>query len=77
MKFLSRIAASIGLTLVLATVSFAQHVKTDYDHNANFANTRPTLGRRSRRKTSSWSMNQECGKQRPGGKGLDGSSVGR
>src|SRR5882724_6162635 len=36
MKFLSRIAASIGLTLVLATVSFAQHVKTDYDHNANF-----------------------------------------
>jgi len=36
MKFLSKIAASIGLTLVLATVSFAQHVKTDYDHNANF-----------------------------------------
>jgi hypothetical protein len=37
MKSLSRIAASIGLTLVLATVSFAQQVKTDYDHNANFA----------------------------------------
>jgi hypothetical protein len=37
MKSLSRIAASTGLTLVLATVSFAQHVKTDYDHNANFA----------------------------------------
>jgi hypothetical protein len=36
MKFISKIAASIGLTLVLATVSFAQHVKTDYDHNANF-----------------------------------------
>ena len=36
MKFLSKIAASIGLALVLATASFAQHVKTDYDHNANF-----------------------------------------
>jgi hypothetical protein len=36
MKFFSKIAASIGLTLVLATASFAQHVKTDYDHSANF-----------------------------------------
>jgi hypothetical protein len=36
MKVLSRIAASFGLTLALATVSFAQHVKTDYDHSANF-----------------------------------------
>jgi Domain of unknown function (DUF4136) len=36
MKFLSKIAASIGLTLALAAVSFAQQVKTDYDHNANF-----------------------------------------
>jgi hypothetical protein len=37
MKYLSKMAASIGLTLALATVSFAQHVKTDYDHSANFA----------------------------------------
>lgn len=36
MKALSKIAASIGLTLVLATASFAQQVKTDYDHSANF-----------------------------------------
>jgi hypothetical protein len=36
MKALSKLAASIGLTLVLATASFAQHVKTDYDHSANF-----------------------------------------
>src|SRR5438445_4218291 len=36
MKFLPKIAASVGLTLALATVSFAQQVKTDYDHNANF-----------------------------------------
>ena len=36
MKFISKIATTVGLTLVLATVSFAQHVKTDYDHNANF-----------------------------------------
>ena len=36
MKFLSKIAASIGVTLALAAVSFAQHVKTDYDHSANF-----------------------------------------
>src|SRR3984893_3512054 len=36
MKFISRIAAALGLTLALASVSFAQHVKTDYDHNANF-----------------------------------------
>jgi hypothetical protein len=36
MKFLSKIAASIGLTVVLASASFAQHVKTDYDHSANF-----------------------------------------
>src|SRR6266481_244308 len=36
MKLLSKIAASVGPTLALATVSFAQQVKTDYDHNANF-----------------------------------------
>src|SRR4029077_13729818 len=36
MKFLSKIAASIGVTLALAAVSFAQHVETDYDHSANF-----------------------------------------
>src|SRR6266705_6249970 len=36
MKFISKIATTVGLTLVLATVSFAQHVKTDYDHNADF-----------------------------------------
>src|SRR5437879_12117526 len=36
MKLLSKIAASIGLTLALATVSLAQQVKTDYDHSVNF-----------------------------------------
>jgi len=36
MKFLSQIAASVGLTLVLAAASLAQQVKTDYDHSANF-----------------------------------------
>src|ERR1700682_1522977 len=36
MKFISKLATIVGLTLVLATVSFAQHVKTDYDHKANF-----------------------------------------
>ena len=44
MEFMSKIAASIGLTLALASVSFAQHVKTDYDHSANFG----------RYKTYSW-----------------------
>src|SRR6267378_1352788 len=37
MKLQSKIATSLGLMLLLACVSFAQHVKTDYDHNANFA----------------------------------------
>ena len=36
MKFVSKIAASIGLTVVLATASFAQHVNSDYDHSTNF-----------------------------------------
>ena len=36
MKFLSKIAASVWVTLALATASFGQHVKTDYDHSANF-----------------------------------------
>jgi len=36
MKLLSKIAASVALTLVFATVSFAQDVKSDYDHSANF-----------------------------------------
>ncbi len=36
MRLQSKIAASVGLMLVLATVSFAQDVKTDYDHSANF-----------------------------------------
>lgn len=36
MKLQSKIATSVGLMLFTACVSFAQHVKTDYDHNANF-----------------------------------------
>jgi hypothetical protein len=36
MKYLSKMAASVGLTLVLAGALLAQHVKTDYDHSANF-----------------------------------------
>jgi Domain of unknown function (DUF4136) len=40
MKFRSRLIASVGLMLVLANVSFAQHVKTDYDHNAHFGQYR-------------------------------------
>ncbi len=36
MKLSSKIAASIGLTLFLAALSFAQQVKSDYDHNVNF-----------------------------------------
>jgi hypothetical protein len=37
MKYLSRMAATLGLTLVLASALLAQHVKTDYDHGANFS----------------------------------------
>jgi len=36
MRLQSKIATSLGLMLLLACVSFAQHVKTDYDHSANF-----------------------------------------
>src|ERR1700688_3764373 len=36
MKIQSQIAASVALTLVLAAVSFAQDVKSDYDHSADF-----------------------------------------
>src|SRR3979490_1797376 len=36
MKLPSKIATTVGLTLLLACVSFAQRVKTDYDHSANF-----------------------------------------
>jgi hypothetical protein len=36
MKFQSNIAASVGAILVLASVSFAQTVKADYDHSTNF-----------------------------------------
>ncbi len=36
MKLQSKIATSVGLMLLLACVSFAQHVKIDYDHSANF-----------------------------------------
>ena len=36
MKLQSKIATSLGLMLLLTCVSFAQRVKTDYDHSANF-----------------------------------------
>src|ERR1700694_6146178 len=36
MKLQSKIATSVGLMLLLACVSFAQQIKTDYDHSANF-----------------------------------------
>src|SRR3979490_135360 len=36
MKFQSKIAAIVGFMLVLGAVSFAQDVKSDYDHSANF-----------------------------------------
>jgi hypothetical protein len=37
MKLQSRIVTSVALMLLLASSSFAQHVKTDYDHAANFS----------------------------------------
>src|SRR3982074_1206058 len=37
MKFQSIIAATLGLILILAAISFAQDVKSDYDHSANFS----------------------------------------
>src|SRR3979490_1558572 len=37
MKFQSKIAAIVGFMLVLGAVSFAQDVKSDYDHSANFS----------------------------------------
>ena len=37
MKYLSKIAATVGLMLILAAVSSAQDVKSDYDHNADFS----------------------------------------
>jgi hypothetical protein len=37
MKFQSKLAATVGLVLVVAAVSFAQDVKSDYDHSANFS----------------------------------------
>src|SRR6202022_21611 len=48
MKLQSKIATSVGLTLLLACAVFAQQVKTDYDHNANF----------SQYKTYSWKQVQ-------------------
>src|ERR1700676_3003861 len=36
MKLQSKIATSVGLMLLVACVSFAQQVKSDYDHSANF-----------------------------------------
>jgi hypothetical protein len=37
MTLQATIGTSIGLGLLLASVSFAQQVKTDYDHDANFS----------------------------------------
>jgi hypothetical protein len=37
MKFQSKIGATVGLMLVLAAASFAQDVKSDYDHSADFS----------------------------------------
>jgi hypothetical protein len=36
MKAQSKIATSVGLMLLLACVSFAREIKTDYDHSADF-----------------------------------------
>jgi hypothetical protein len=37
MKFQSKIGATVGLMLVFAAASFAQDVKSDYDHSADFS----------------------------------------
>jgi hypothetical protein len=78
MKLQSKIANSVGLVLLLTSVSFAQHVRTDYDRKANFgqhkdlflgqgSNARPALGR----------PDQGGGERRSRRKGLDGGAVGR
>jgi len=77
MKFLSRIAASIGLTLVLGTVSFAQHVRPTTTTVQTLANTRPTLGKGPNEGPAFGRPDQGCGKRRPCRQRLDGSSVGR
>ena len=53
MKIQSQIAASVALTLVLTAVSFAQDVKSDYDHSANFGQYKTYSWEKVQRKTSS------------------------
>jgi len=37
MKLLRLITVCVAVSLVVATAGFAQHVQTDFDHQANFA----------------------------------------
>jgi len=56
MKLQSKIATSLGLMLLLACVSFAQHVKNRLRPQCKLWPIQDLhLGKRSRRKTGSWS----------------------
>jgi hypothetical protein len=50
MKRMRFLALSLIRLLAIATTALAQDVKTDYGHHANFPNTTPIIGRRSRRR---------------------------
>ena len=48
MKPVLRAAVSTLFFLATLGAAFAQHVKTDFDHQANSLSTRPIRGRKSR-----------------------------
>jgi len=64
----SKIATSVGLMLLLACVSFAHTLRSITTTVQTLVNTRPTLGKRSRRRTRSWSNASRAREQRPDGK---------
>ena len=48
--------ASIGIVLLSATASFAQHVKTDFDRSATFSEYKTYSWEKVQTKASCWSI---------------------
>jgi len=67
MKLQSKIATSVGLMLLVACVSFAHTSRPITTTVQTLVNTRPTPGKRSRRRPALGRPHQECGEQRPDG----------
>jgi len=73
MKIGKRLITSLVVVTMLTAASFAEHVRVDYDHSANFGNYHTYTWQKVETANSIWDARVRCHRQGASSKGLDSS----